>query len=104
MVAVQWCVVGTSHEKSRAHDDAWLLDERLGSGDGEHSTSAMKASELLKIHAVAKKQVQVSCDEYHAHTTKCLSGPKDAVTICKLVEEVARLRSIISDAAASLDA
>ena len=64
----------------------------------------MKASALLKIHAAAKAQVRVSCDEYHAHTTSCLSGPKDAVTICKLVEEVSRLRSIISEAAASLDA
>lgn len=74
--------------------------EPLGASD---LLAIMKASELIKIHAAAKAKVRVSCDEYHAHTTACLSGPEEAVTICKLVEEVSRLRSIISDAAASLD-
>lgn len=43
---------------------------------------------LQEMYNEARKRVTVNCNEYHAHSALegCLSGPPDAVAICKLAE------------------
>jgi len=50
--------------------------------------------DIEKILEEAKKKVKLSCDEYHAHSAQggCLYGPEDAITICKLCEEIRWIR------------
>lgn len=63
----------------------------------------MKYSEIRRIFEEAKKKVQVNCDEYHMHNANCLSGSEDSINICKLVEEIERLRHLIIDSALQVD-
>ena len=49
----------------------------------------MNIKEIVQdIFKKAQSKVRVSCDEYHPHTAMrgCLSGPEDAVALCKLCE------------------
>lgn len=62
----------------------------------------MSEEELDKIHDQVKQHVYIDCDEYHAHTTNCLGGKKDAVIICKLVSEIKRLRQAIKEVTNSI--
>ena len=58
--------------------------------------------EIKKIQNKASNRVNLSCDEYHAHSALagCIVGEKDAVIICKLCETImilhARLAQIVS--------
>lgn len=53
-------------------------------------------SEIVKVHAVAKTQVSVACDEFHHHTALkgCLVGRESRkdddpnVVVCKLCETI----------------
>lgn len=60
--------------------------------------SDVSDARLTEIQAEALKRCAVSCDEYHAHSNRCLAGDADAVTICILVDEIRRVRRIAAEA------
>ena len=60
----------------------------------------MKDDWVEQAFKKVENRVTVSCDEAHMHTAQhgCISGDKDAVLICNLVEEVHRLEGKIEQA------
>ena len=50
--------------------------------------------EIKAVHHKATKRVVLCCAEYHHHTAEggCLSGPADALMICKLCENLLNTR------------
>lgn len=42
-----------------------------------------KLAELLRLRVIALGYVEVSCSEYHCHSSNCLTGADEAIAICK---------------------
>jgi len=61
--------------------------------------------EIRAFFKEAKAKVQVSCDEYEAHSARkgCLSGDPQAIIICKLCEELEDIREEIRKLAHSIE-
>jgi hypothetical protein len=56
--------------------------------------------EIEAMHKAASAQVSVACNEYHAHNANCLSGPKQAIDICKLCETILAERQRVAEVVA----
>lgn len=54
----------------------------------------MTDDQLDAMHEEARKDVKVSCDDYHQHSARqgCLSGDPMAVAVCVLCEELQKVR------------
>lgn len=59
----------------------------------------LSESELERLHFEASRRCRLSCDEFHAHSAKCLVGltpaDEDAVTISKLVDHATQINGLI---------
>lgn len=60
---------------------------------------------LMALFEEAKTKVDLNCDEHHGHSALngCISGPKDAVTICEMHEYIERLERLMGEANKSLN-
>jgi len=55
----------------------------------------MNIREVRRLKSRHEKKLKLYCDEYHAHSVDCLSGPKDSVAIVSLAFELLSLKSRI---------
>ncbi len=60
----------------------------------------MRTSVVKKLRSKHVGLVSLSCDEYHAHSNKCLRGPKDSLSIIKLADDLLDLRRRLGQFAA----
>lgn len=59
--------------------------------------------QLRLLREATIEKVQLSCDEYHAHSNRCLVGNERDLAIIGLIDEILRLRKIVSSAYLELD-